>query len=108
MQIVSRDEWPEVESIVPIRKSAGAVTSPSASSTDWAPYQQIAAQLRQEIAAGSRAPGSRLPSVVTIVQETGVADFTARKALRLLIAEGLAEMVPGMGTYVREPGGDPE
>ena len=33
--------------------------------------------------------------------EFGVARTTAGKALRLLVTEGLAEISPGMGFYVR-------
>jgi DNA-binding GntR family transcriptional regulator len=35
------------------------------------------------------------------VQEFGIAALTARKALRVLVDLGLAELTPGMGTYVR-------
>jgi DNA-binding GntR family transcriptional regulator len=34
------------------------------------------------------------------VQEYGIARTTASKALRVLADEGLAEVVPGWGTYV--------
>jgi GntR family transcriptional regulator len=68
--------------------------------SDVPPYQQIAAQLRSRILAGELAPRSRLPSVESISQETGVARLTARKALRLLVDEGLAVMRPGWGTFV--------
>ena len=67
-------------------------------------YRQIAGVLRGEIESGERAPGSRLPSITTLMQEYGVARVTASKALRLLVTEGLAEMSTGMGTYVKRPG----
>lgn len=66
-------------------------------------YRQVAAVLRGRIEAGTYLPGRRLPSVRGLVEEFGVAQLTARKALRVLVDEGLAEMTPGMGTYVREP-----
>jgi len=69
------------------------------------PYRQVARQLRTRIEAGDLT--SRLPSAVTISQETGVAIFTARKALRVLIDDGVAEMIPGMGTYVRRAADTP-
>jgi GntR family transcriptional regulator len=65
-----------------------------------APYRQVAAILRQRIESGQYAPGRRLPSVSDLVQEFGVARTTAAKTLRLLVAEGLAELSPGMGYYV--------
>ena len=64
-------------------------------------YLQLAAILRGRIESGDLAPGDRLPSQVTLVQEYGVARMTAGKALQTLVDEGLAVMVPGMGTYVR-------
>lgn len=67
-------------------------------------YRQVAAILRQRIEDGTYAPGRRLPSITGLVQEFGIAQLTARKALHLLVEEGLAEMSPGMGTYVRAPG----
>lgn len=65
-----------------------------------APYRQVAAILRQRIESGEYAPGARLPSIAGLVQEYGIARTTAGKALRLVIAEGLAELSPGMGVYV--------
>jgi DNA-binding GntR family transcriptional regulator len=65
-----------------------------------APYRQVAAVLRERIQAGQYGPGLRLPSINDLVQEFGVARVTAGKALRLLQAEGLAEMSAGMGFYV--------
>lgn len=68
------------------------------------PYRQIAGWLREQIEAGEYRPGQRLPSVEDLVGIWGVARLTARKALRVLIDEGLAEMTPGLGTFVRRPG----
>jgi DNA-binding GntR family transcriptional regulator len=65
-------------------------------------YRQVAVILRERIAAGTYQPGRRLPSVRDLVQEFGVAQLTARKALKVLVDEGTAEMSPGMGTYVKE------
>lgn len=36
----------------------------------------------------------------SLVQEYGIARTTAAKVLRVLVDEGLAEVVPGWGTYV--------
>jgi DNA-binding GntR family transcriptional regulator len=66
-----------------------------------APYRQIAAVLRDRIESGEYQPGQRLPSINALMQEYGVAHLTANKALRLLITEGLAEVSPGMGYYVK-------
>jgi GntR family transcriptional regulator len=64
------------------------------------PYQQIADQLRAQILSGAFPPRSRLPGVEHIVQDTGVARMTARKALKTLREEGWAYATVGMGTYV--------
>ena len=64
------------------------------------PYRQVAAILRRRIERGELRPGRRLPSIADLVQEYGIARTTAGKALRVLVDEGLAEVSPGMGTYV--------
>lgn len=66
------------------------------------PYAQIARHLAAEIRSGERAPGSELPSIVTLVQEWAVNRKTAQKALRLLGDQGLARLSQGMGWYVAE------
>lgn len=67
------------------------------------PYQQVAALLRARVESGELEPGRRLPSIVDLMQEYGIARTTAAKALRLLVDEGLAEFSRGMGTYVKAP-----
>lgn len=64
------------------------------------PYQQVAAYLRDQIAAGKLPAGSALPSVTTLTQDYGIARITAQKALRVLRDEGLAVVVKGWGTFV--------
>jgi DNA-binding GntR family transcriptional regulator len=66
-----------------------------------APYQQVAAILRERIESGQITV--RLPSIAALTQEFGIARTTAAKALRILVDEGLAEVSPGMGTYVKKP-----
>ena len=72
-----------------------------------APYRQVAGILRERIEAGQIT--NRLPSIADLVGEFGIARTTASKALRVLVTEGLAEMSPGMGTFVsRRPGAAPD
>jgi len=66
------------------------------------PYRQVAGFLRERIESGELAPRQRLPSIAGLVQEYGIARTTAAKALKVLVDEGLAEVVPGWGTYVAE------
>lgn len=68
------------------------------------PYRQVAAILRARIESGELRPKQRLPSIAGLVQEYGIARTTAAKALKVLVDEGLAEVVPGWGTYVTDPG----
>lgn len=68
--------------------------------SDVWPYVQIAEHLAAEIRSGRREPGSRLPSIVTLVQEWHVNRKTAQKALQMLGDQGLARLSPGMGWEV--------
>jgi len=45
--------------------------------------------------------GAQLPSTRSLVREHGAGPVTVQKALRRLIAEGLVESRPGVGTFVR-------
>jgi GntR family transcriptional regulator len=65
------------------------------------PYVQVAAQLRQGIASGEI--GSVLPSIMDLTAQTGLAVGTIRRAVRILIDEGVAYTVPGRGTFVQRP-----
>lgn len=71
------------------------------------PYRQIAAQLRERIADGSIPVGRRIPSLVEMEQQYGVARDTLRKAVQVLKDEGLVETVNGMGIYVTGRPSDP-
>ncbi|MBT2224369.1 GntR family transcriptional regulator [Nonomuraea sp. NEAU-A123] len=69
------------------------------------PYQQIAAAVRKRIQSGQIPPGRRIPSLVELEAEFGVARDTLRKAVQVLKDEGLVETVRGMGVYVKSPAG---
>ncbi len=45
-------------------------------------------------------PDRPIPSETQLVQEFGVARLTARKAVRVLIDEGMVYVVGGRGSYV--------
>ncbi|MDX3101768.1 GntR family transcriptional regulator [Nonomuraea angiospora] len=64
------------------------------------PYRQVAAALKERIQTGKIPPGRRIPSLVELEQEFGVARDTLRKAVKVLKDEGLVETVSGMGVYV--------
>ena len=66
-------------------------------------YRQLAAQLRARIDACELEPRAALPSITYLVQETGLAVGTVRRAIALLVEEGYAYTVPGRGTYAAQP-----
>ncbi|WP_431874535.1 GntR family transcriptional regulator [Amycolatopsis sacchari] len=66
------------------------------------PYQQLAGILRARVARGDWKPGKIIPSESRLVQEYGISRDTARRAIRVLVEEGLLFTVPQRGTFVRE------
>ena len=64
-------------------------------------YLQLAALLREDIAAGRLRPGDKLPSESELVERYGVGRVTVREALALLVNEGLLRKLQGRGTFVR-------
>ena len=65
------------------------------------PYVQVADQLREGIRAGEVGP--LLPSIMELTEQTGLAVGTIRRAIRILVDEGIAYTVPGRGTFVAKP-----
>jgi DNA-binding GntR family transcriptional regulator len=41
-----------------------------------------------------------LPTIDQVVRETGLSPMTIRRAVKVLAAEGLVEVVPGRGSFV--------
>lgn len=68
------------------------------------PWEQIAADLREEIAKRPDGDDAPLPSLAYLEQRYDVNRKTARKAYLRLIEEGLVEAVGGRGYYVRQDG----
>jgi GntR family transcriptional regulator len=64
------------------------------------PYEQIRAQVTTFVAAGSLAPGSRLPSVRQLAADLGLAAGTVARAYRELEAAGVVETRRRTGTHV--------
>ncbi|MER6430885.1 GntR family transcriptional regulator [Streptomyces sp900105245] len=65
--------------------------------------REIAARVRDEIAAGTFGPGDRLPGARAYAKKLGVALMTVQNAYAQLQEEGLIEGRTGSGTYVRDP-----
>ncbi len=70
---------------------------------DESVYEQVAAQIRQLIAAGSLAEGSTLPSVRQLAADLGVSLNTIARAYRLLEAEGFLAIQDRTGVVVSAP-----
>ncbi|MBN6054483.1 winged helix-turn-helix transcriptional regulator [Nonomuraea sp. RK-328] len=64
-------------------------------------YLQVAALLRGRIESGEWPPRRRLPSVVALEHEYGVARNTILKAIKHLRETGYVYTVPNWGTVVR-------
>jgi GntR family transcriptional regulator len=65
-------------------------------------YAQLADALRHRVQKGEWTPGgAALPAESALAQEHGVALGTMRRALQLLVDEGLIERIHGRGTFVR-------
>lgn len=65
-------------------------------------WRQIAAVVVGRIKDGTYPAGSRVPSVVELSAEFGVAASTAQKVLAHLKAEGLVRAEVGLGTFVAD------
>jgi len=64
-------------------------------------YAQIARLLTQEISSGKFRPGDQLPSEATICGRYGVSPMTVRRAVNMLIDQGLVATRQGKGTFVK-------
>lgn len=73
-----------------------------------APYLQLANILRERIVSGEIPPGGRLPSLMELEEESGLARNTVRKALDLLKSEGLVVASQGRGMFVKPPDPPPD
>ncbi len=66
-------------------------------------YRQIAGQLREAIARGDYAAGSRIPTEPELCRRFGVSRITCRQAVEALAREGLVVRQQGKGTFVLGP-----
>ncbi|WP_405820091.1 winged helix-turn-helix domain-containing protein [Streptomyces sp. NBC_01390] len=65
-------------------------------------WRQVATTIAARIADGDYQVGDRVPSVVELSAEFGIASSTAQKALAHLKAEGLIRAEVGLGSFVAE------
>ncbi|SHN42460.1 transcriptional regulator, GntR family [Cryptosporangium aurantiacum] len=71
--------------------------------SDRPAYRQIADRLRAEVARGDFAPGAQLPSESALEARFKVSRVTARRALSVLVNDGLAQSEHGRGYFLRTP-----
>ncbi|MEV7138627.1 winged helix-turn-helix domain-containing protein [Streptomyces tauricus] len=64
------------------------------------PYRQLAGILRARIARGEWQPNKPISSETQLVQQYGLARTTVRRAIAVIVEEGLVFTVPQRGTYV--------
>ncbi len=63
-------------------------------------WRQVYAVVVGRICSGEYAPGRRVPSVVQLTEEFGIANVTAQKVMRALREGGYITTEPGMGSFV--------
>mgnify|MGYP003638647489 FL=1 len=85
-----QESGPDTQTATALRKSSVAR------------YLQLAALFRRRIETGAWPIDSRIPTVVELANECGVANMTIRQALGLLAEEGLIERFRAKGTFVRK------
>lgn len=66
------------------------------------PYREIAEQLRVRIQAGQPPAGAAFPGAMQLAEEFGVSHTTVHKAFAVLQDEGLLDIRPGVGVFVRD------
>jgi len=66
-------------------------------------YQRLRDDLVRRIADGEWGPGDAIPTEAELNQAYGMATGTVRKAVDMLVAEGVLTRSQGRGTYVRRP-----
>lgn len=65
-----------------------------------AKYKNLYEELKNQIADGTLRVGEKMPSETRMMNQTGYSRQTVRKALDLLMADGLISKVQGSGSYV--------
>ena len=66
-------------------------------------YEQVVYAAKKAVIAGQMRPGDPFPSVRAFSKELKINPNTAHKVVTHLIAEGLLEVLPGLGTVVAQP-----
>lgn len=65
-------------------------------------YKQVADQIKDAVAAGSLAPGSKIPSIREMARELNISEITIKRAYSDLENEGFILTRSGMGSFVAD------
>ena len=65
------------------------------------PSERVFAALKDKIESGALQPGEQMPSLRKISEDYGISQTTARKVIDALAREGLVEIKPRWGSFVR-------
>ena len=63
-------------------------------------YEQIADQIKEQIIAGTLAPGDALPSMRLLAKELHISVITTKRAYEELERSGFVYTIPGKGSFV--------
>ncbi|MEU7939483.1 winged helix-turn-helix domain-containing protein [Microbispora bryophytorum] len=66
-------------------------------------WRQVHEIIKARVGSGEYKPGERIPSLVALIEEFGIANATGQKVMRALRADGLIHTEPGMGSFVTAP-----
>jgi len=66
-------------------------------------YEQVVYAAKKAVIAGQMRPGDAFPSVRALSKELKINPNTAHKVVTQLMAEGMLEVLPGIGTVVAAP-----
>lgn len=69
-------------------------------------YEQMAAQIRDQIIDGKLSAGDKLPNERSLAEQFNVSRTVVREALKTLKQNGLIEVRPGAGTFVVDATGE--
>lgn len=69
-------------------------------SSDKPIYEQIAAQIREQVLTGVLTEGEQLPSIRSLATQLRISAITTKRAYQDLEAQGFVHTVPGKGCFV--------
>ena len=64
-------------------------------------YSQLSNLLREQVSNGVYQPGQRLPSEASLCKKYNVSPMTVRRAINLLLDQGVVNTIQGKGTFVK-------